>query len=367
MSIYCCLVGMLLLYARSIHADSSGLGLEFSSDLSAEDDLFLSTMHNLNSTTELNTKSSNYEGVWHPPIDHRDHSVGRFKQRWFRNNVHAASNVAILYIAGREAVTRSMGGAPLSLAKNLSAALITVEHRYYGGSLPFPLAAREKLRYLTVEQALADFAAFARWYSRRVAGARLRWVAVGGGYAGGLSAWLRGDYPALFSAAWSSSGTVNAVLDHFGYDQHAKDVLPTQCAEAVRGALAGVAAAWDRGAPGQAQVRGVFKIPAHFSKLDVLWALSDRARRGGAARPQGGPLRRAEAARGRRGRWSGCARASRGRWAWTSRSCAATAPAARPTPPTRTCGGAAWPGSTRSARSWGSGSTGTPAPCAPLS
>ena len=229
----------------------------------------------LDKTSELNAKSSNYEGVWYPPIDHSNYSVGYFKQRWFRNNVYAASNVAILYIAGEGEVTGSMTGSPLLLAQNLSAPIITVEHRYYGHSLPFPLEMKEKLRYLTVEQAMADFAAFTYWYNRHVAKSRLRWIVVGGSYSGALSAYLRTDYPDIFEASWSSSGVVHALFDYYEFDYHNKKVLPPQCASAVHNALMSASYLWDQNSSGKKQVQDIFHIPNYFEKLDALWMLSD--------------------------------------------------------------------------------------------
>lgn len=86
-------------------------------------------------------------------------------------------------------------------AKEFKALLIFAEHRFYGKTLPFgekSFHSAKQFGYLTVEQALADFAELiqhvkATWPVKKV-------VAFGGSYGGMLSAWMRIKYPWLIDA-----------------------------------------------------------------------------------------------------------------------------------------------------------------------
>ena len=69
------------------------------------------------------------------------------------------------------------------------------QHRFYGESIPNKEQGghtTENLKYLTVEQALADLAAFTQWFSSQPEQAALKgakWFVFGGSYPGALSAW----------------------------------------------------------------------------------------------------------------------------------------------------------------------------------
>lgn len=45
-----------------------------------------------------------------------------------------------------------------------------------------------------------------------------RWIVIGGGYAGALSAWFRTRYPDLSVGAWASSAMVRPSLIYSDYD-----------------------------------------------------------------------------------------------------------------------------------------------------
>lgn len=50
------------------------------------------------------------------------------------------------------------------LAKKFGAAVVSLEHRYYGKSSPFKSHSTENLKYLSSKQALFDLAAFRQYY-----------------------------------------------------------------------------------------------------------------------------------------------------------------------------------------------------------
>lgn len=50
------------------------------------------------------------------------------------------------------------------LAEKFGAAVVSLEHRYYGKSSPFKSHSTENLRYLSSKQALFDLATFRQYY-----------------------------------------------------------------------------------------------------------------------------------------------------------------------------------------------------------
>ena len=50
------------------------------------------------------------------------------------------------------------------LAKKFGAAVVSLEHRYYGKSSPFKSHTTENLKYLSSKQTLFDLAVFRQWY-----------------------------------------------------------------------------------------------------------------------------------------------------------------------------------------------------------
>ena len=109
-----------------------------------------------------------------------------------------------------------MGGSPGGfvsfLAHKYSGCIVSLEHRWcrtaaakatacsyiprrYGESIPADITSSDDLETLSVEQALADAAAFVAFVTRTwLQQKELVWVSVGGSYPGALSAWFREKY-----------------------------------------------------------------------------------------------------------------------------------------------------------------------------
>lgn len=129
------------------------------------------------------------------------------------------------------------------LAERHRAVVASLEHRFYGNSVPQPVdrALRDELQFLTVEQALADVHDFvtnvvnARWPKAPV-------VVIGGSYSGALSAWYRQTYPDSCVASYSSSGVVNAVLDFTAFDAEVAEAAGKTCADILRATTAAMEA-----------------------------------------------------------------------------------------------------------------------------
>eukprot|EP01013_Petalomonas_cantuscygni_P007921 TRINITY_DN20629_c0_g1_i1.p1 TRINITY_DN20629_c0_g1~~TRINITY_DN20629_c0_g1_i1.p1 ORF type:complete len:492 (+),score=89.33 TRINITY_DN20629_c0_g1_i1:41-1516(+) len=147
-----------------------------------------------------------------------------FPQRWFRSasSVNSSARVVpvFLYIGGEGPLSGAPGGIIADLAAQHGALILALEHRFYGVSVPNGnLRALNLLGRLTVENALADLAAFIKSYrANHTETASAPWIIVGGSYPGALSGWFKETYPDLVDGAWSSSGVVNAIYDFTQFD-----------------------------------------------------------------------------------------------------------------------------------------------------
>ncbi|KAJ3319128.1 hypothetical protein HDV06_006687 [Boothiomyces sp. JEL0866] len=115
------------------------------------------------------------------------------------------------------------------MAKRYGGLHIGLEHRYYGKGTSQPVAnltvndyTPANLKWLTVDQVLADTAEFIKGYNSSLV--NNKWITIGGSYAGNLyliignlAAWMRLKYPDLVFAAHSSSAPLNAVEDFWQY------------------------------------------------------------------------------------------------------------------------------------------------------
>lgn len=126
----------------------------------------------------------------------------------------------------------------LHWASVFKARYIGIEHRYYGQSMPTPdFSYKGLLGRLTVEQALADAAAFIESSVRNDTAHRYgKWVVFGCSYSGSLSAWFRTKYPNLVVASVAPSGPVLAQVDYASFLPHFDDVAPASCVQAARAA-----------------------------------------------------------------------------------------------------------------------------------
>jgi hypothetical protein len=112
---------------------------------------------------------------------------------------------------------------------------VILEHRYYGESMPKEDLSVDSLRFLDTQQALADYAYFAKhiqfpglewellnsdWTS---------WIVYGGSYAGSFAAFLRTQYPSQFWGAVSSSGVPAAIIDYWQYWEAVRLYGPAEC------------------------------------------------------------------------------------------------------------------------------------------
>ncbi|XP_054209995.1 thymus-specific serine protease isoform X3 [Homo sapiens] len=146
-----------------------------------------------------------------------------FLQRYWVNDQHWVGQDGPIFLhLGGEGILGPgsvMRGHPAALAPAWGALVISLEHRFYGLSIPAGGLEMAQLRFLSSRLALADVV------SARLALSRLfnissssPWICFGGSYAGSLAAWARLKFPHLIFASVASSAPVRAVLDFSEYN-----------------------------------------------------------------------------------------------------------------------------------------------------
>lgn len=172
-------------------------------------------------------KTSNVvEGWVTQRVDNFDvNNNATWQQRYMMNGEYFLEDGCIfLFLSGEWSITeyRLENSFMEEMSQELSCYMFYLEHRYYGQSRPTTDVSDENLRFLTVDQALADAAHFIEHIksSAVTPGAQNSPVIViGGHYSGSLAAWMRQNYPHLVAGAWASSAPVFAVYDHFQYKE----------------------------------------------------------------------------------------------------------------------------------------------------
>jgi hypothetical protein len=186
----------------------------------------------------LTTKEDVVSQTWNSPIDHFSNDNSTFQQRYYVNAEHwDGKGPVFLSIGGEGTLTSSSvtSGYMSTLGKNYSALLLSLEHRFYGESIPNGNALTENYQYLTVEQALADLATFTDFYkSQDENAANAKWFAFGGSYPGALASWYRMEYPDHTVGSLSSSGVVNCIVNFPEFDEQVSAAIGNRCSDQIK-------------------------------------------------------------------------------------------------------------------------------------
>ena len=210
-------------------------------------------------------------------VNHSDPSSGTFRQRWWVDySMWDGSGPAFLYINGEAPATGYIPGHALIVARSLGAVVFSLEHRYYGESMPSNYTDLAMLKTLSVETSLADLRAFINYTEVVTVKKSMKWVTIGGSYAGALSAWFKETYPDVAIAAWSSSGVVEAEFNFYDYEGHVMEVMSPVCQDAVRHVMTIAEAMWDNETQ-RPQLLEMFGAPSYFLKGDFFYMLADAA------------------------------------------------------------------------------------------
>ncbi|CAG9795268.1 unnamed protein product [Diatraea saccharalis] len=157
------------------------------------------------------------------PVDHFDPlNKDTFQMRYMYNEVFFGGNGSPVFIlvGGEWDIVPAwlLAGNMFQMASENNGYIMYTEHRYYGQSLPYQNFTTENLRFLNVDQALADLAYFIRDVVRtqeRFANSKI--ILCGGSYAGNMVLWFKQRYPHLVVGVVASSAPILAKVDFTGY------------------------------------------------------------------------------------------------------------------------------------------------------
>jgi thymus-specific serine protease len=208
-------------------------------------------------------KSSSDWQLFKQRLDHFDPtSTATFEQRYAVNASGwsgSKSSVKFLFLDGEAAAEffQFQEVAAKLWARHFGAKYIQLEHRYYGKSYTHEMFSDENMRFLSVDQALADAANFMVTYSNE-SGEHGPWIVIGCSYSSALAVYMRIRYPSVVLASVAPSGPLLAVNNMTSFMAHFSVAASPQCSDAVRGASAYMYAL-TQSASGLAQLSREFK------------------------------------------------------------------------------------------------------------
>ncbi|XP_026322308.1 putative serine protease K12H4.7 [Hyposmocoma kahamanoa] len=157
------------------------------------------------------------------PIDHFDpQNNATFNMRYMVNELYFGEDGSPIFImvGGEWDISPAwlLTGNMFEMARENNGCMIYTEHRYYGQSLPYEVFSTSNLKFLNVDQALADLAYFINTYKRsstRFANSKV--ILYGGSYAGNMALWFKQRYPHLAVGVVASSGPIKGQVNFEDY------------------------------------------------------------------------------------------------------------------------------------------------------
>ncbi|KAH6765398.1 Serine carboxypeptidase S28 family protein [Perilla frutescens var. hirtella] len=232
------------------------------------------------------TSSKNYltkEVHWmNQTIDHfSPYDRRQFAQRYYEylDEFRAPDGPIFLKICGESACSGISNDYLGVLAKKFGAAVVSLEHRYYGKSYPFGSLSTDNLQYLSSKQALFDLAVFRQYYQESL-NAKFNkstdnpWFVFGISYAGALSAWFRLKFPHLTCGSLASSGVVLAVYNFTEFDKQVGESAGPECKAVLQEITSLVE---QRLGSNQREIKTLFNASKLSKDGDFLYFLADAA------------------------------------------------------------------------------------------
>lgn len=104
---------------------------------------------------------------------------------------------------------------PFDIARSHNGYLLILEHRYYGKSMPVNDLSVENMRWLNIEQTLADISVFVDFVRHNIVqNRRAKIILVGSRYGGTMAVWFHQLYENKVSGVWASSAPVLTKVDN---------------------------------------------------------------------------------------------------------------------------------------------------------
>lgn len=157
-------------------------------------------------------------------LNHFDRQDNRtWSMRYMENSQFLEDGGPIfIFIGGEWAISTSFltAGHMFDMSRDLNGIMFFTEHRYYGTSRPTPDVSTENLRFLSIDQALADLAHFIVHVKETNLAVRDSGVIiVGGSYGATLATFFMQKYPHLANGAWASSAPLEAKVDFLEFKE----------------------------------------------------------------------------------------------------------------------------------------------------
>jgi len=182
--------------------------------------------------------SSQTASTWNAQVDNfDDNKEDTYQQRYYVDAQYWTGTGPVFFsIGGEGTLNGPPSGYIAQVGQNYSALLISLEHRFYGESIPNQDSSTENLKYLTVEQALADLSSFTEYYKTTIEPRTkdVKWFVFGGSYPGALASWYRTAYPDASVGSLSSSGVVNCIVDFKEFDMTVSAAVGNQCSNSIK-------------------------------------------------------------------------------------------------------------------------------------
>ncbi|CAK1546040.1 unnamed protein product [Leptosia nina] len=156
------------------------------------------------------------------PIDHFDpQNKNTYQMRFMYNDEFFGGdgNPLFILVGGEWDIVEGWlrAGNMYEAARENKGYMFYTEHRYYGESKPYQNLTTENLRFLNVDQALADLAYFIQEMKTHPRFADSKVILYGGSYAANMVIWFKQRYPHLVVGGVGSSGPILAKVDFTGY------------------------------------------------------------------------------------------------------------------------------------------------------
>ncbi|KAI1337447.1 peptidase S28 [Xylariaceae sp. FL0016] len=182
-------------------------------------------------------------------LDHSNPDAGTFSQRfWWNAEFYEEDGPIFLFNPGETSADGMLGyltnkSLPGYYAQQLKGAVVVLEHRYWGKSVPFDELTAETLQYHNLPNAIADMTNFAQNVDCEFCedgtcnSNENPWVLIGGSYSGALAAWTSQLDSGTFAAYHASSAVVEGIDDFWYYFSPIEDALPSNCSTDVRAVI----------------------------------------------------------------------------------------------------------------------------------